>query len=140
MSTLNICGVELLDKINLDYSSIQLDSLCVHGFDIVPRESLGIVILVIKVGPMILVTPIYVMPNHLNYNILLGRPWIHAMKVVPSTLHRTIKFIYNNEIHIIKVDPNPYSLIHDEVGCIYPFNTMILLTQKFAPLVIRLDH
>ncbi|XP_070025534.1 uncharacterized protein [Nicotiana sylvestris] len=26
------------------------------------------------------------------YNIILGRPWIHEMDVVPSTLHQVIKF------------------------------------------------
>lgn len=95
------------------------------GFDNVPIESLGIVILPITVGPLTLPTPIHVIPNHLNYNILLGRPWIHAMKVVPSTLHRTIKFIYNNELHIINVDSNPYNFTYDEVRYISPFSTMI---------------
>ena len=27
-----------------------------------------------------------------TYNALLGRPWIHQMKAVPSTLHQSIKF------------------------------------------------
>ena len=26
------------------------------------------------------------------YTAILGRPWIHAMKVVPSTLHMKVKF------------------------------------------------
>ena len=26
------------------------------------------------------------------YNVLLGRPWIHQMRYVPSTLHQSIKF------------------------------------------------
>ena len=26
------------------------------------------------------------------YNVLLGRPWIHQMRSVPSTLHQSIKF------------------------------------------------
>lgn len=124
-SALNICCVDLLDKINWDYSSIQPDHLCVRGFDNVLKESLGIVILPIKVGPMTLPTPIHVIPNHLNYNLLLGRPWIHAMNVVPSTLHRTIKFIYNNELHSIKADSSPYNFTYDEVGYISPFSTMI---------------
>lgn len=44
-STLNICGVGLLDKINSIFYSIQPNPLYVCGFDNIPRESLGIVIL-----------------------------------------------------------------------------------------------
>ena len=36
------------------------------------------------------------------YNIILGRPWIHAMKVVPSTYHQRIRFPTNREIKEIK--------------------------------------
>ncbi|XP_019224430.1 PREDICTED: uncharacterized protein LOC109206108 [Nicotiana attenuata] len=28
----------------------------------------------------------------MTYNMILGRPWIHEMDVVPSTLHQVIKF------------------------------------------------
>ena len=27
-----------------------------------------------------------------SYNMILGRPWIHAMGAVPSTLHQMVKF------------------------------------------------
>lgn len=47
------------------------------------------------------------------------------MKSISYTLPCTIKFIYNNELHTIKVDPNPYDFVHDKIGCISPFNTMI---------------
>lgn len=26
------------------------------------------------------------------YNVIMGRPWIHDMKAIPSTLHQVIKF------------------------------------------------
>ncbi|XP_074315142.1 uncharacterized protein LOC141651323 [Silene latifolia] len=27
-----------------------------------------------------------------TYNVILGRPWLHQMKVVPSTYHQCLKF------------------------------------------------
>ncbi|KAK4729788.1 hypothetical protein R3W88_022776 [Solanum pinnatisectum] len=27
-----------------------------------------------------------------NYNMLLGRPWVHMARSVPSTLHQCVKF------------------------------------------------
>ncbi|XP_070011142.1 uncharacterized protein [Nicotiana sylvestris] len=32
-----------------------------------------------------------------SYNLLLGRPWIHAAKAVPSTLHQTVKFEWDRQ-------------------------------------------
>ena len=31
----------------------------------------------------------------LAYNIFLGRPWIHEMRVVPSTYHQCVKFPFH---------------------------------------------
>ncbi|XP_070042963.1 uncharacterized protein [Nicotiana tomentosiformis] len=37
-------------------------------------------------------TKFQVIDADMAYNIILGRPWIHDMDVVPSTLHQVIKF------------------------------------------------
>nr|XP_009601803.1 uncharacterized protein LOC104097011 [Nicotiana tomentosiformis] len=37
-------------------------------------------------------TKFQVIDADMTYNIILGRPWIHDMDVVPSTLHQVIKF------------------------------------------------
>ena len=45
-------------------------------------------------------------------NMLLGRPWIHRAKAVPSTLFIQVQ-IYNEEskkLWIVHADPNPYQL------------------------------
>ncbi|XP_070025715.1 uncharacterized protein [Nicotiana sylvestris] len=34
----------------------------------------------------------YVIDGDMRYNTLLGRPWIHCMRVVTSTLHQVMKF------------------------------------------------
>ena len=33
-----------------------------------------------------------VLDNPSTYNVILGRPWIHAMKAIPSTFHQFIRF------------------------------------------------
>lgn len=40
------------------------------------------------------------------YKAILGCPWIHAMVMVPSTLHQKIKFPTEDEIAIIRADQN----------------------------------
>nr|XP_016474439.1 PREDICTED: uncharacterized protein LOC107796208 [Nicotiana tabacum] len=37
-------------------------------------------------------TKFQVIDTNMAYNVILGRPWIHDMDVVPSTLHQVIKF------------------------------------------------
>ncbi|RDX92021.1 hypothetical protein CR513_25910, partial [Mucuna pruriens] len=32
------------------------------------------------------------------YNYLLRRPWIHKVRVVPSSLHQKVKFIANHQL------------------------------------------
>lgn len=89
-SGLNICSINLLHKIMVDTSLIKPNSLTIFGFDNVARSSLGTITLPIKVRPVILPTPIHVMPDTLTYNLMLGQPWIYCMQVIPSTLHRHI--------------------------------------------------
>ena len=38
--------------------------------------------------------------NH-AYNCLLGRPWIHLVGVVPSTLHQKLKFVVEGKLIIV---------------------------------------
>ncbi|EEF25156.1 conserved hypothetical protein, partial [Ricinus communis] len=40
-----------------------------------------------------------------SFNLLLGRPWIHALEAVPSTLHQKVKFIQGNRVISIFGDP-----------------------------------
>nr|XP_016512691.1 PREDICTED: uncharacterized protein LOC107829735 [Nicotiana tabacum] len=37
-------------------------------------------------------TKFQVVEMEMAYNIIMGRPWIHDMDVVPSTLHQAMKF------------------------------------------------
>lgn len=90
----------------MDPSLIKHKYLSIRGFDNVAREFLGTITFPIKVGPVILPTPIQVMLNSITYNLLLGKPRIHAMQVVPSTLHYSIKFIYNNKMYTSYADTN----------------------------------
>ena len=36
------------------------------------------------------------------YTVILGRPWIHAMGAVPSTLHVKVKFRTEQGIAVVK--------------------------------------
>lgn len=33
-----------------------------------------------------------VLDNLSTYNVILGRPWIHKMRAIPSTFHQVVRF------------------------------------------------
>jgi len=47
---------------------------------------------------------------HPFYNILLGRPWIHAAGAVISSLHQCLKYIMNEMLIIVKTEEIIYMI------------------------------
>ena len=41
----------------------------------------------LKVGPIASLTRFYVVKTEVSYHVLLGRPWLHKHRLVPSTYH-----------------------------------------------------
>nr|XP_009613247.1 uncharacterized protein LOC104106411 [Nicotiana tomentosiformis] len=62
------------------------------GFDNSSVVTKGEVVLVTFAEGVVKETKFQVIDAYMAYNIILGRPWIHDMDVVPSTLHQVIKF------------------------------------------------
>ena len=49
----------------------------------------------LHIGPIERDVTCQVLDIPLDYNILLGRPWIHEMRAVPSTYHQCVKFPFH---------------------------------------------
>jgi len=85
---LNICSLKLIKQ--LGYSEKDVDTskvITIRAYDDVERDTKGIIFLPIQVGPVTTETCCQVLDIDLPYNIILGHPWIHALKPVPSTYH-----------------------------------------------------
>ncbi|XP_070002236.1 uncharacterized protein [Nicotiana sylvestris] len=85
-SSANIC-LSTLNKRKVDNDRIHKNSICVRGFDGGGKDSVGDIILELTIGPVEFTMEFQVLDVAVSYNLLLGRPWIHAAKAVPSTLH-----------------------------------------------------
>lgn len=70
---------------------------------------------------------------HLSSNILLGKPWIHEIHVVPSMLHHMLKYIYNNKVYTIKFDTKLKICLQTDKGMGSPLKTLEP-TSKVEPL------
>ncbi|XP_070002898.1 uncharacterized protein [Nicotiana sylvestris] len=62
------------------------------GFDNSSVVTKGEVILATFTEGVVKDTKFQVVDMEMTYNMILGRPWIHEMDVIPSTLHQVIKF------------------------------------------------
>ncbi|XP_019229494.1 PREDICTED: uncharacterized protein LOC109210524 [Nicotiana attenuata] len=63
------------------------------GFDHSSVLTKGEVILTTFAEGVVKDTKFQVVDMEMDYNMIFGRPWIHEMDAVPSTLHQVIKFL-----------------------------------------------
>ncbi|XP_070020803.1 uncharacterized protein LOC142181041 [Nicotiana tabacum] len=97
---------QVLDGDNITFDDEDVDGLIIpHNDTLVIRKAQslsefdnssvitkGEVVLTTFVEGVIKDTKFQVIDANMAYNIILGRPWMHNMDVVPSTLHQVIKF------------------------------------------------
>ncbi|RDY01044.1 hypothetical protein CR513_15680, partial [Mucuna pruriens] len=86
-SSLNVLPKATLEKLTSTDARLSASSVVVRAFDGSKREVMGEIILPILIGPTTFNITFQVMDIHPAYSCLLGRPWIHAAGVVPSSLH-----------------------------------------------------
>ncbi|XP_057446268.1 uncharacterized protein LOC130738310 [Lotus japonicus] len=69
----------------------------------------GAIMLNITVGTVGRSTLFIVVPSKANYNLLLGREWIHGVGAVPSTLHQRISiWKADGIVEIVQADQSYY--------------------------------
>lgn len=44
-----------------------------------------------------------------TYNLLVGQPWIHGIRLLPSKLHPCLKFHKSGEVKKVEVDAKPFT-------------------------------
>ena len=75
--------------------------MVVRAFDGSQREVMGEIDIPIQIGPHTCNVVFQVMDINPAYSCLLGRPWIHALGVVPSMLHQKLKFAVGGLLVIV---------------------------------------
>ena len=64
----------------------------------------GEIELMIEIGPRSFMVNFQVIKVDFPYNMLLGRPWLHTVGAVASTLHRRLKLISENQLITITAE------------------------------------
>jgi len=68
----------------------------IYDFDAGSSHSLGKIRLRCRMEDLKSEVTYYVIDADTLYNLLLGRPWIHANWIIPSTLHQCFKYVEDN--------------------------------------------
>ena len=100
-SSLNVMPKSTLDKLPFNASHLRLSSMVVRAFDGSRWDVRGEIDLPIQIGPHTCQITFQVMDINSAYSCLLGRPWIHSVGVVPSTLHQRLKFVVEVQLVIV---------------------------------------
>ena len=76
----------------INESNIRHCSTMLVGFSGEQKFTIGDIALPVYAGGVNLSVTFAVLDSPLAYNMILGRPWIHKMRAVPSTFHQVVKF------------------------------------------------
>ncbi|KAI5384102.1 hypothetical protein KIW84_071207 [Lathyrus oleraceus] len=100
-SSLNVLPNSTLAKLSYQGPPMRQSGVVVKAFDGSRKTVIGELELPIKIGPSDFQITFQVMDIHLSYSCLLGRPWIHEVGAVTSTLHQKLKFVKNKKLVVI---------------------------------------
>ncbi|GAV89026.1 hypothetical protein CFOL_v3_32447 [Cephalotus follicularis] len=87
VSSLNVMLKSTMEKLPIDQCYIMPSQMVVRAFDGSSREVLGDIEIPITIGSCVFNVVFQVMDIASSYTCLLGRPWIHSVGAVPSSLH-----------------------------------------------------
>ena len=71
-------------------------------------KTLGIQPIYITIGNKTALSAFFVIDSTINYNILLGRDWIHVNWCVSSSLHQFLLFWKGNEVEVVQAEKQPF--------------------------------
>ncbi|XP_012453469.2 uncharacterized protein LOC105775506 [Gossypium raimondii] len=138
-SALNVLLLSTLNRLPVDSSHMKTCQNIVRAFDGIERRVMGRIEIPLMIDPTTYEVDFLVMDIKPSYNCLLGRPWIHSARVVPSSLHQKVKLVSESRLVTISAEEDiiatvtsdaPYVETNDEaVEC--SFRSLEFLNATF---------
>ena len=104
-AVVNLMPYLVFKKLQLDDSDLMKMNMVLNGFEggegIEPK---GIISVELTIGSKTLTTAFFVAEVRGNYNMLLGRDWLHANQCVLSTMHQQLVQWVNDEVEVVPAD------------------------------------
>ncbi|XP_070032879.1 uncharacterized protein [Nicotiana tomentosiformis] len=99
-SSTNIIRLKVVEQLGLQ-DRIVPATLVLNGFNMACETTKEEIALPINVAGTVQETKFHVIEGDMRYNALFGRPWIHNMRAVPSTLHQALKFPVSGDVKTV---------------------------------------
>ncbi|XP_013739277.2 uncharacterized protein LOC106442094 [Brassica napus] len=91
-SSVDLIFRDTLDKMGVDLRDMKPSSRTLTGFNGASEQMIGTIRLPVYAGGITRTVKFSVIRAKALYNAILGTPWLHSMKAVPSTYHQCVKF------------------------------------------------
>ncbi|XP_070034790.1 uncharacterized protein [Nicotiana tomentosiformis] len=105
-SSVDVCPLSTLQRLNIDTNRIRTSNVSIRAFDGSRRDTIGEIELTMTIGPVDFNIVFQVLDMDTSYNFLLGKPWIHMARAIPSTLHKMVKFEYDRQEIVVHGEDN----------------------------------
>ncbi|KAM0856129.1 hypothetical protein ACQ4PT_049321 [Festuca glaucescens] len=110
-SAVNILPMRSLTRAGYILEDLGATEVVICGYDNHAKPALGVITLRLQMASYSFKVKFFVIEANASYSALLGRPWIHKYRVVPSTLHQCLKFMdKNGEQQCISGNTSPYTI------------------------------
>ncbi|WKA00099.1 hypothetical protein VitviT2T_018489 [Vitis vinifera] len=101
-SALNVCPLATAIVLEYAHSDFGPSTQTVRAYDSTRREVMGTLEIELLIGPATFVAVFQVLRIPASFNLLLGRPWIHRVGTIPSSLHQKVKFIHDGRVIVVQ--------------------------------------
>jgi hypothetical protein len=103
-ASVNILPLALFEMLEHKGDDLKQTNMSLSGFSRESAEAKDIISKELTVGSKMVPTYFFVVDVKGQYNVLLGRDWIHANECVPSTLHQCVMQWVGDKVEVIKAD------------------------------------
>ena len=108
-ASLNFIALSTLKAMGLVDRRILGAPMEITGFGRSVESTEGYVQLALRVGPIVALTKLHVINAEVSYHVLLGCPWLHKHRLIPSTYRQCIKGRLNGRPVRIPTNRNLFS-------------------------------
>ncbi|XP_074298096.1 uncharacterized protein LOC141628913 [Silene latifolia] len=91
-SSFNLIMLKTIENMGFNEKDLQKKTIQLVGFSGEIANSLGEIVIPTYARGINKQVRYLVIDGPSTYNVILGRPWLHLMKTVPSTYHKCVKF------------------------------------------------
>lgn len=108
-SALSIAPLRLIQHLGVPLNRLSATGTTIYGFNASGTRPLGKIRLKCQMGDLKYEVTCYVIDAETSYNLLLGRPWIHANLIGPSTLHQCMKYVdKDDKVKTVVAEKHPF--------------------------------